>query len=109
MNYNDIWCNLKDSHRGKQFAEAVEAYLGYMVEKKLIHSWTLHRRKFGFGPAELGEFHIQIAFDDLAQMDEAFFAVVDEDDKELMKRHVPVYSMVKDFKSALYRDFPDKR
>jgi hypothetical protein len=106
MNYYEIWVNLKDSTKDLEFAKAVDAYLGHLKSKGSLHSWTLTRRKFGFGPAVLGEFHIRIAFKDLTQMDAAF-GIVATRAGEVERLHHPVYSMVTDFQSALYRDFPD--
>ncbi len=106
MNYYDIWVDLADSRRDVEFAAAVAAYLGHLRGAGKLESWTLARRKFGFGPEALGEFHIRIAFDDLAQMDAAF-GVVATRAGEVERLHHPVYSMVKNFRSALYRDFPD--
>jgi hypothetical protein len=106
MNYYEIWVNLKDSRRDVEFCRAVDAYLGHLKEQGRVESWRITRRKFGFGPEGLGEFHVSIAFRDLTQMDGAF-GVVATRGGEVERLHLPVYSMVTDFKSALYRDFPD--
>lgn len=107
MNHYHIWVNLKDSYRDVEFARNVGAYLGWLKDNGKIDSWTLTRRKFGFGPAELGEYHIVVSCGTLAQLDEAFMAVAPRAG-EIQKLHAAVYSMVTDFKSALYRDFPDE-
>ncbi|MBX3394823.1 MAG: hypothetical protein KF841_05610 [Phycisphaerae bacterium] len=107
MNHYEIWCNLKDSHRDLEFAENLRAYLDYLKSHGRIESWRLSRRKFGFGPSELGEFHITITCDSLAQLDEAFSMVAPRSG-EVETIHARVYSLVTDFKSALYRDFPDR-
>lgn len=106
MNYYEIWVNLKDSRQDLEFARALNAYLGHLKASGTVHSWSLTRRKFGFGPSTLGEFHISIAFSDLAKMDAAF-GIVATRAGEVERLHHPVYSMVTDFQSALYRDFPD--
>lgn len=107
MNHYEIWCNLKDSHRDMEFAENVRAYLGCLQSNGKIAGWRLSRRKLGFGPAELGEFHISISCNTLAQLDEAFSTIAPRSG-DIEKLHVRVYSMVTDFRSALYRDFPDR-
>ena len=61
----------------------------------------------GFGPDGLGEFYISIALQDLAQMDAAFFTAATRDDV-VEPLHHAVYSRVTNYKSALYRDFPDE-
>ncbi|HWL95277.1 MAG TPA: DUF6614 family protein [Phycisphaerae bacterium] len=106
VNHYEIWCNLRDSHRDMEFVQNVRAYLGHLQEHGKIAAWRLTRRKFGFGPPELGEFHITISCETLAQLDEAFTAVAPRSG-ELEKLHARVYSMVTDFRAGLYRDFPD--
>ncbi|MCC6950913.1 MAG: hypothetical protein IT433_05645 [Phycisphaerales bacterium] len=106
MNHYEIWVNLKDSRKDLEFCQAVSHYLGHLRDLGRLESWRITRRKFGFGPAGLGEFHISIAFRDLAQFDMAFGEVATRTG-EVERLHMPVYSMVTDFQSALYRDFPD--
>lgn len=106
MNHYEIWCNLKDSRRDLDFARAVSDYLGFLQREGRIEGWRLTRRKLGFGPSELGEFHISIQTRDLAQLDHAFDIVATRAG-EIERLHAPVYSMITDFRSALYRDFPD--
>lgn len=106
MDHYLIWCNLKDSHKDLEWCEAVNNYLGALQAQKLIESFTLTRRKLGFGPSELGEFFITIRTNDLVQL-EAAFNQVSTRSGEIEAYHREVYSNVTDFRSALYRDFPD--
>lgn len=106
MNYYEIWVNLKDSHRDLEFCKAVDAYMGHLRSQGTIESWRVTRRKFGFGPAHLPEFHISLAFKDLSQLDAAFSRVATRSG-EVERLHADVYSRVTDFVSALYRDYPD--
>jgi hypothetical protein len=106
MNHYHIWCNLKDTHKDVEFAQNVRTYLGRLQDAGTIAAYTLSRRKLGFGPAELGEFHIVISANDLAQLESAFDLVAARSGP-LEAAHAKVYSMVTDFRSALYRDFPD--
>lgn len=106
MNFYEIWVDLKDSRQDLEFCRAVDAYMGHLKQQGKLDSWRITRRKFGFGPEGMGEFHISIAFKDLAQLDGAF-GVVATRAGEVERLHHPVYSMVVNFKSALYRDFPD--
>jgi hypothetical protein len=101
-----MWFNLKDSHRDLEFVRSLDAYLSFLTSQGRIEGWRLTRRKLGFGPAELGEFHCEVWTSDLAQLDAAFNTVATRDG-EVERLHRPVYSAVTDFKSALYRDFPD--
>ncbi|HYF13622.1 MAG TPA: DUF6614 family protein [Phycisphaerales bacterium] len=106
MNYYHMWFNLRESRRDTEFSRNVDAYLGHLKEKGLIEGWSLSRRKFGFGPDGVGEFHCVVRVRDLAQLESAFGLVATRAG-EVERLHHPVYSMVTDFKSALYRDFPD--
>lgn len=106
MQYYEMWFNLIDSRKDLEFARAVEAYLGHLRNDGRIEGWRLTRRKFGFGPPSLGEFHVTVWTADMAQLDRAFDLVATRSG-EVERLHHPVYSMVKDFTSALYRDFPD--
>ena len=106
MDHYLIWFNLRDGHRDLEFVRAVREYLGRLERDGLIAGWELTRRKLGFGPAELGEFMLDIRTKDLPQLEAAFGRVAAREG-ELERAHAAVYSSVKDFRSALYRDFPD--
>ena len=105
MNFYHIWANLKDSSKDLEFCNDVTAYLGYLKAEGFIHHFTISRRKFGFSPPELCDFHIMIEIEDLNQLDNAFKAVAARAG-ELEKLHHAVYGAVSEFKSALYREFP---
>lgn len=106
MNYYDIWVNLAPGVNDMEFVKAVRAYLDLLVKDGDMVGYRIRRRKLGFGPDGLGEFNLTLEFDSLAQIDEAFFDVARRSG-EMEERHHAVYSKVRDFKSALYRDFPD--
>ena len=59
------------------FREGVAKGLDYLRAQELIESWRLTRRKLGFGPADLGDFHLMIEVKDLAQLDRAFHHVAE--------------------------------
>jgi hypothetical protein len=106
MNYYHIWANLKNSARDVEFARNVEAYLGHLRDQGLIEGFRITRRKLGFGPDALGDFHLVLEVRDLAQL-EAAFQRVGTRAGEVEGLHRAVYSAVKDLQFALYRDFPD--
>ena len=107
MNHYEVWVNLAPGAKDMEFVEALHAYLGYLQQKGWLESFRVRRRKFGFGPESLGEFNISMAFQDLAHLDQAFLRVAQRDD-EIEQLHAAVFSRVTDFKSGLYRDFPDE-
>lgn len=106
MDFYHIWCDLRDGVKDLDFADAVSAYLGHLQKGGLIRGFRLARRKLGFGPSSLGEFHIVIETDDLAQLDRAFNLVAARDG-ETERLHARVWSSVTGFQSGLWRTFPD--
>ena len=106
MDSYEIWFNLRDSSRDRDFATAVDAYLGHLQGEGLIESYRLTRRKLGLGPPDLGEFHLSIATRDLAQLDRAFEAAARREG-QVESLHQAVYASVRDVRFGLYRDFPD--
>ena len=107
MDVYHIWCDLKDGREDRTFAAAVAAYLDHHKAGGRIESWRLQRRKLGFGPQGLGEFHIMIETRDLGQLEQAFRAAA-ERTGEIEKLHAAVYSRVTNAKFGLARDFPDR-
>ncbi len=85
---------------------AIHAWLEHLQGAGLIADWTLTRRKLGFGPPELGEFCVEIRVRDLAQLDAAFQMVAARSGPR-EELHRAVYSRIRNFRAALYRDFPD--
>jgi len=106
MDHYHIWCNLKPGVRDLDFCEAVEGYLGWLRAQGLIAGHRLTRRKLGFSPPGLGEFHIDIETEDLAQLERAFQRAATREG-EVERLHARVYSAAQDVQFALYRDFPD--
>lgn len=107
MNVYAIWVDLIDGREDLNLYRAIEAYLGHFQSQGLVESWTVERRKFGFGPDGMGEFHIRILTRDLAALDQVFYQAAARSG-EVEKMHAEVYKRVKNFKSGLYRSFPDE-
>jgi hypothetical protein len=106
MNIYHIWCDLKDGVSDLEFSDAVQSYLGLLEEDGVLESYRITRRKLGFGHPALGEFHLQLEFTDMTQLDEAFSSVARRVDP-VESFHFAVNSKVTNFIAALYRDFPD--
>ena len=106
MDYYEAWFDIADSRKDLQFSESVAGYMECLERDGLIEGYRLARRKLGFGPAGLGEFHLTIEVTDLAQLERAFQRAATRDG-EVEKLHARVYSAIRDVKFALYRDFPD--
>ncbi|MCC2111338.1 MAG: hypothetical protein KDJ16_04825 [Hyphomicrobiales bacterium] len=106
MDVYHAFLSLKPGCKDLEFSEAVSDYLGSLQTEGKIAAWRLMRRKLGLGPKELGEFHIMIEFEGLAQFDELFLDVAARTG-EIEERHHAVNRMVDRVSFALYRDFPD--
>lgn len=106
MNSYEIWVNLAPGAKDLELVAAIDAYMNHFKAQGLVESWRIRRRKFGFGPEALGEFCISLEFDNLTQMDQCFSQAATRSG-DLEKLHAAVYSRVQDYRSGLYRDFPD--
>ena len=106
MDVYHTWCNLKPGVSDVDFADKAAAYLEHLKSKGLIEGWRLTRRKLGFSPPGLGDFHLTIETKDMAQLDAAFGHVA-ERRGPVEDFHVHVNSLVTNAQFALYRDFPD--
>lgn len=106
MTIYHIWCNIRDGSQDLEFVQAVNAYLGKLVALGHIHSFRITRRKLGFSPPGLGDFHIMVEAETLGRLDDAFGLVATRSG-EIEELHRPVYRMATDLATALYRDFPD--
>jgi len=107
MDLYHIWCDLKDGVADLDFVEALQTYLGALEEDGLVEGFRITRRKLGLGAPGLGDFHIVLEFNDLAQLDEAFGQVARRADP-IESFHHAVNSKVENVRFALYRDFPDE-
>ncbi len=106
MDVYHIWCNLKDSREAAQFCADVDEYLSHLKENAGLGGFRILRCKLGLGPAEIGEFHIMLEFENLAELDRSFSEVSMRIDP-VESLHRAVYTKVNDLTFALYPDFPD--
>ena len=106
MDVYEIWCDLAPGASDLEFAAAVHGYLGALEADGRIAGFRLTRRKLGFGPPEIGEFHVAIDVHDMAQLERAFQTVSTRADP-IESLHHAVNSRVVNFRAGLARDFPD--
>ena len=106
MDLYHIWCNLRPGVSDVEFCDNVDRYLGELRREGRIAGHRLTRRKLGLGPSALGEFHVAIEVEDLAQLDRAF-QVVSTRSGPIETLHHAVNHLATDLTFALYRDFPD--
>ncbi len=106
MDLYHIWCDLRPGESDVAFCDAVDSYLGTLRSDGRIAGFRIARRKLGLGPSDLGEFHIVIECEDLAQLDRAF-AQVSTREGPVEALHAAVNQKARNLRFALYRDFPD--
>lgn len=106
MDLYTIWFDLRDTSRDVEFTKKLGGFLDELKRRGGIEGWRLTRRKLGFGPHELGEFMVFIECRDLAQLDAAFGAVAPRA-QPVEGLHSAAWSQVENFRSGLFRDFPD--
>ncbi len=106
MDHYHTWFDLKSGVKDVEFARSMSRYMEYLKEHGHIESWRLTRRKLGFGPQGLGEFHIVMETKNLAQLEQAFNHVASRREP-VESVHFDVNSKVHNLTIALYRDFPD--
>lgn len=106
MDLYHTWFDLKPGTKDVEFSRAMARYMEHLKENGAIEGWRLSRRKLGFGPRDLGEFHIVMETRDLAQLDRAF-NLVGTRREPVEGVHFDVNSKVCNLTIALYRDFPD--
>lgn len=106
MDLYNIWFDLKPGIRDGAFSDDLQHFLKAMQTDGRISGFRVMRRKLGLGPKDVGEFHVLIEVENLAQLDRAFEAAA-ERAEPMESFHHAVNSKVQNLQFALYRDFPD--
>jgi hypothetical protein len=106
MDIYHVWFDLKAGTSDVTFVEHAQAYLGHLVEVGKVRGFRITRRKLGFSPTGMGEFHVMIEVSGLAELD-ATFQHVARRAGEVEGLHAAVNQLVQNAAFALYRDFPD--
>ena len=105
MDLYNLWFDAGDGVRDAEILRGVDAWMGHLSEAGAIEGWRLMRSKLGLS-GSLGEWHLMIEVRDLAQLDEAFgIAAARSGEAETL--HHGIIAKVRNFRAALYRDFPD--
>jgi hypothetical protein len=106
MDIYHVWCDLKPGVRDMHFYENVARCMSQLRAGGLIESWRLTRRKLGFGPSCLGEWHLMIELRDLSQLEDAFHRMAARGEPEEGLHH-GMNALVTNVTFGLTRDFPD--
>lgn len=106
MDHYHLWFDLRPGEKDTDLAKAITTMLGHLQDESLLHSYSLQRCKLGLRPDALPEWHVDIAVEDLDQLQDAFDRITPRSGR-MEKLHAAVWSKVQGLKTALYRDFPD--
>ena len=107
MDHYHLWFDLAPGVSDVEFADTLAVYLGHLKADGRLHDWHLARRKLALGHPALREFHVDMVFEDLAQLDRAF-SLAAARAGQVEGLHQAVNSKVTGLMAALYRDFPDE-
>ena len=97
---------IKDGVHALAFAQAVDAWMGYLKQHNLILDWRLLRRKFRLGSGPHTDFILEIGVEGLAALDAIFTAVAGIEEKGL-QAYEKMHAMIFSVEVGLYRIFPD--
>lgn len=106
MDLYHIWCDLARGENDLAFCADLSRYLEHLKGQGLVASFRITRKKLGLAPAELGEFHVIIETENLAQLERAFQHVATRAEP-VEGLHAAVNQKLERARFALYRDFPD--
>lgn len=105
---NSYICNidLKDDAKATAFAHAVGEWMGYLRDQGVILDFRLMRRKLNLADTVYRDFLLEIAVEDLRQLDRAF-RLSGTEDEQVSTLYRAVHSKIRHVEFGLYRPFPD--
>ncbi len=101
-------CSIDLVHEAKAlaFANAVEQWMNYLKERGTVQDWRLMRRKLALASDNCRDFLLEVEFDNMTQLDNAF-QVLGESDEDVERLYAGVSSLIAKVDVGLYRPFPD--
>ncbi len=101
-------CQIDIHHEAKAlaFAGAVEQWMEYLRARNAIVSWRLLRRKLNLASDNHRDFLLEIEFENMSQLDQAF-RILGEHDEEVERLYRHVSALIARSDLGLYRPFPD--
>lgn len=101
-------CQIDLHHEAKAlaFANAVDQWMSYLKDRQVIQDWRLLRRKLNLASDACRDFLLEIEFDNMIQLDQAF-KVLGEHDEDVERLYANVSALIATTDIGLYRPFPD--
>lgn len=106
MNLYHCSIDLVNDAKALAFANAIESWMSYLKERGTVRDWRLVRRKLHLANDNCRDFMLEIEFDDITQMENAFH-VLGEKDEKVERLYAAVSSLIGTVDVGLYRPFPD--
>ncbi|WGW02954.1 DUF6614 family protein [Tropicibacter oceani] len=106
MNLYTCSIDLRNDGVALKFAKALDEWMTHLQERKVILSWQLYRRKLNLASSSHRDFLLQIAVQDLAQLDQAF-RTLGQHDETVDMLYRAVHDQIMHAEFGLYRPFPD--
>ena len=106
MNMYHCYIDLHHEAKALAFSSDVDQWMSYLQERKVINGWRLLRRKLNLASDSCRDFLLEIEFENMTQLDQAF-RVLGEKDEEIEKLYANVSALIANSDFGLYRPFPD--
>ena len=106
MNFYTCMIDLKDDAKALAFARAVEDWMVLLKSRRVIVDWRLVRRKLNLADTPFRDFMLDIAVENMEQLDRAF-RVSGSTDEEVSAKYRAVHTLIRRADFGLYRPFPD--
>lgn len=106
MNLYTCSIDLRNDAGALKFAKAVDEWMTHLEGQNVIQGWQLYRRKLNLASDSHRDFLLQIAVEDLAQLDQAF-RTLGSHDEEVERLYRAVRDQILNADFGLYRPFPD--
>ena len=98
---------LKNDAKALAFASAVDHWMTGLVDRGLIGSWRLYRRKFGLAAGAHSDVVLLIEVADMTQLEMAFRTLSEGSSETDQRRFDLVHDMIAEVSIGLYRPYPD--
>jgi len=107
MDIYHIWADKSGDLSDAEWVQNIRNFLDHLVSENKMVCYRITRCKLGFRSIDIPEWHIQMEFTGMAQMDAAFRRVAPLEG-ELETKHQSFNQFVSgNIQHALYRDWPD--
>lgn len=107
MNLYHCMIELKSDAKALAFSTAAHDWLDPLLERGLIGSWRLFRRKFGLGSGRHSDFILEIELENMAELERTFFELGQIEDEEDEQRYARFHALIATADIGLYRPYPD--